>query len=616
MTFSVGQWQWTFDQPATGLALVILLAATIWAIRAAWRRLRARHRARSLLVAALNAGAALALALMLAPPDRPAPAGHMVELWTPGAPDSPGPATQRYAAPGAPSPEGVIRLSDVGQLRLRNPEIDQVRVIGHGLTEDQWLALPPDLEVSFTPPPLEGLTEPAWPRRRHLGQPLVVTGRYRAPDPDSVARVMLIDPSGLAVDQASVRAGAAFELTAMPRARGLYTWRLQLERAGERLADEPLPVEITGGDAVTIGVLQSAPSFETRQLQHWAGRYGARLQVLTRISRDRHIRQAANADADAFALSPGWLDQLDLLVMDGRYWTGLPAERRQWVGHAVQAGLGLLLLSEPGQAFDGVLDGFALVETTPPVTEAIPVPPGFESEVVLPIVGRQLVAGDATPLTVDENGVLLEAWRSLGMGRVAVSILRERHRWFTTGRLDLYTAYWAELLRTVARPSPSSGIVPPPEDLLVRRGLRHRICARALAEDAAAGALSWAPVTAGTTPHQTRLPMATHELAGSVGCMETWPWVTGWHRVEQWGEASAPLANGYEYVFPEDEWRSAGFAARQAATLARVARNPVATDAGMVSSRPATALSPTGPWWLFVICALGLWVERKQDQLG
>ncbi len=619
MTLTLGQWQWVIDGPATFVALAMLVVATVWAIFAAWRRLGRESRGRWAMVAWLNLGASIALAALLAPPERPAPPGAVARLVTAGAslPAAPGGRTfaTLTADAGTDAPEDVTRLAHVGQLPLRGPDIDRLQVTGHGLSEAEWAALPGNWAVDFTPPPLEGVTEPAWPRRLQLGEPLTVTGVYRAPQPDTVATVSLIDPAGVTVDRSSVRAGATFELEDLPPSHGLHTYRLLLERGDETLADDPVPVEVTGGGAVTLGVVQSAPSFETRQLQHWAGAQGSRLQVITQISRDRHIRQAINSDPDAFEFSPAWLDDLDLLVVDGRSWTEFDARRRQWIGNAVRGGLGLLLLADTGVAFEGLLDGFTLAESDTTVDEAVPVVDGHESEIALPLLGRRLVASGASSLTKDDNGTLLEAWVQHGLGRVAVSILRERHRWHTAGRGDVYTAYWAGLMRTIGRPQGDAMLLTPSPTTLLRERIRHRACARTV-PGYAPGSLRWSPVIVGDRATETRLPMATNPVKGQVACVAFWPWATGWHRAEHWVTGDdAPVSTGHEYVFAQDEWRSASAYARQQATRARVDANPAGGGGENTGGRPRVPLGPTGPWWIFVICALLLWLERKQFNL-
>ncbi|KAA9131454.1 hypothetical protein F3N42_09045 [Marinihelvus fidelis] len=610
------QGTWVISLPtgpaAWGLGLLVLVTAV--SVYAAWRRLGRRSPARWLLVAVLNIGAALALAAWLAPPQRLASADATVTLLTEGAPTTAErPSGSVFALPGVGIEPGMTRLALAAQLPLRQPGLGHLVVEGHGLDADEWAQLPASVGIDFEPPALEGLVEPAWPRRLFIGEPLGVTGRYHADSPDAVATVTLLDPAGTRVAESSVRAGAAFSLSAVPRATGLYSYRLELHR-GDRVIDHaPVNVEVTGGKPVRIGVLQSAPSFETRHLQQWAGGHGSTLSIDTTISRDRRLDQGINRDAGA-RLSPSWLAELDLLVMDGRRWASLDAGQRDGLESAVADGLGLLLLAdddfEPGTLFAR----YSLAREAEPRESAHPLVPGFQGDIALPLLGRRLVANDSHTLTADEQGQELEAWHGHGLGRVAISVLRERHRWRTAGRDDLYTAYWGHVLGTLARPDDRGRLAPPSPDSLARPSLVHHICRQTpqATDNTAldiAGRLRVAPVAGGQAIEST---LAFNPATGPLGCIAFWPQSSGWHRVDWIAPGTdEPIPQGHEYVHAEDEWRTAGRWARQQATFRRMDHSEPAQVSDPNTAR--VPLAPDGPWWLFLFCAAALWVERKQD---
>lgn len=632
MSAAITGWEWAAAGPWTVAGLAVLLAATVWSLGAAWRRLLRRSTPRWLLVSALNLVAALALAALLAPPVQLRPADAAVSLLTEGATEGEGlSAASVFAAPGADSPDlplRVERLAHVGQLPLRRPAIGSLDVLGYGLEATQWAGLPDDIDVAFQPPPLEGITDAAWARRLDIGQPLVVEGRFSAPQADTVATVKLLDPSGQVAAETSVRSGATFRLIARPRAGGLFIYRLVLERGGETVADEPLPVESVGGEAARIGVIQSAPSFETRQLQDWAGGEGSRLVVHTQISRDRYIAQGVNTGpGEASEFTPALLDGFDLLVMDGRSWLGLGAPRRGWIESAVRDGLGLLVLADGdlanafgqidrvGDGESRLLDGFTLTAVDTPPESVVPSFPGLFSETALPLLGPRLQAPAATPLVVDEDGQPLEAWLSRGMGRVALSVLRERHGWLTGGERDAYTAYWAHLLRELGRSRSGPRLTEPAPDARPTPRLKHRLCANSDGRALRVTITSLSGSGDGEWTSDLELVRAT--VGGPLGCAHFWPGTSGWHRLDlRDAESGETLATRHLYVFATDSWRHARRQARIQTTLARVARNP---DAGTTppddrARQARTPLGPGWPWWLFVVSASLLWLERKLDE--
>ena len=103
---------------------------------------------------------------------------------------------------------------------------------------------------------------------------------------------------------------------------------------------------------------------------------------------------------------------------------------------------------------DTLLQGFGLVERERDQDGYVSVWESAESQQRLPLLGLELVHRDGAALTRIASGEVIEAYRNVGLGRVAVSVLRERHRWLTSGEEATYTAYWARLMSRLGRPAP------------------------------------------------------------------------------------------------------------------------------------------------------------------
>ena len=205
-------------------------------------------------------------------------------------------------------------------------------------------------------------------------------------------------------------------------------------------------------------------------MRNWAGDSGATVVIDTTITRGRELRQLVNANPLADdRLSPALLAMTGLAVVDGRAWAGLDTERRAWFETAVREWLGLLILADSELAAhlednDAVLQGFRLAERERDEDGYVPAWQGSESELPLPLTGLALVHRDSIALTRVENVEVGEAYRNVGLGRVAISILRERHRWLTSGDEATYTAYWARVMGQLGRPGELPYLLPPAED--------------------------------------------------------------------------------------------------------------------------------------------------------
>ena len=611
LSSAAASFQWGLESPLEIAAAVLLTVVFLGSVFAAWQRLGSTSLARWTSVAVLNATACLAIFALLAPPVLLRPASDSVILITEGTPSAPGAGANAYVAPGAGDyGRGPGYLLDAGQLPLREPALGTLTVTGHGLDNLQWQHFPDDLAIRFKPPPLSGLVAAAWPRSLRQGEPLIVTGRYLEDPPANATAVELLDPAGVAVAGHDLLSGDAFELTTHPKAPGLLEYRLRVLGNEGEIHTEPVPVHVRPGDRPVLYVLQSAPSFETRQLRNWAGDNGATVVTDTVITRGRELRQLVNADQLADdRLSPSLLGITGLAVVDGRAWAGLDAGRRAWFETAVKEGMGLLILADGDLAAylnddDTLLQGFGLAEQERGPDGYVPVWEGSESGQRLPLLGLGLVHREGTALTRVESGEVVEAYRNFGLGRVAISVLRERHRWLTAGDQATYTAYWARLMSRLGRPGPLPYLLPPADDSWPRPDLRSRLCA--MADDA--------EVSFEVAPLQGEPTLELESVVPSVGgprrCAEFWPQQPGWHRVRLYaGDAGEWRSEAYFYVFGKHQWQTHWRYSRQQATLRRA--STIGADQAAMIRTARVDIEPLWPWLLFMISAGLLWLERR-----
>jgi len=607
--------QWGVNTPLEIAAALVLSLIFLGSVLAAWQRLGDKSRARWAGVAVLNATACLAIFALLAPPVLLRPASDSVILLTEGASSAPAAGARAYVAPGAGDySRSPGYLLDAGQLPLREPALGMLTIMGYGLETMQWQRFPDDLTIRFDPPPLSGLVAAAWPRSLLQGEPLIVTGRYLEEPAANATTIEMLDPAGVTVAVHDLLSGETFELVTHPKAAGLLEYRLRVVGNNGELHTEPVPVHNRSGERPLLYVMQSAPSFETRQLRNWAGDSGATVVIDTTVTRGRELRQLVNADqlADQLAdkgLSPALLGITGLAIVDGRAWSGLDAGRRAWFETAVREGMGLLILADGDLAEylddnDTLLQGFGLAERERDQDGYVPVWESSESQQRLPLLGLELAHRDGAELTRIESGEVIEAYRNFGLGRVAVSVLRERHRWLTSGDEATYTAYWARLMARLGRPAPLPYLLPPANDAWSRPQRRSRLCTMA-------GDIE---VTFEVAPLQGEATLDLKSAAPGFGgprrCTEFWPRQPGWHRVRLTADdAAEPLSEVWFYVFGEHQWQTHWRYSRQQPTLRRASTNEA--DEVAMTRTARVDIEPLWPWLVFIISAGLLWLERR-----
>lgn len=619
LTWQFGPVAWAPSWVA--LAVLTLLAGIVaQALFRARRRLAPAPAWRRHGITALNLLAFIAVAALLAPPEVERPTTATVTLLTEGTAEDAPVAGAIYATTDGPDPAALRtqRLRSVAQLPLRHPDLDHLELHGHGLAPEAWSGLPSGLTLAFDPPALEGPVEVRWPAVLDPGQPLTVTGVLRLPEADAVGNLRLLDPAGVPVASDAVRSGKPFALTTVPRASGHLNYRLQLLRSDAVRSDDPLDVFVRGARGARLLVLQSAPSFETRQLTAWAADRGQPVVVRTQISRDRDLAQGMNLPEDAtLDFGPALLEASDLAVLDGRRWASLDAAQRSMLLDAVRDGLGLMLLADETLAEwltepqHQALLGVRLAPLPSPVV-TWPRVPGSAPERPLDPLSYRLEPITARRLLADEDDRLLEAWQPIGDGRLAVSVLRGRHGWATSGERSSFARYWTRVLQRMGRPASGPRLIAPDARQRPRPAHRLDLCAEQTPGETLPLRLRVTPRV--PDPVVTELTLVPHGSGAPIHCAPFWPLTAGAHRLQLLDAAGAPRDESWISVYGPDDWRAHDRERRQAATLLRMEQG----RAGLADRRERNVRSPLSPWWawgLLLLAGGGLWVERRLAEL-
>jgi hypothetical protein len=599
--------------------ITLVTLSLLWIEWRVWQRLANRQRLRWGLVAGLNVAAFFIIALLLSGhrATRPTESAtlHTDGMIKPKADFSYGSVYSLPAETEPPSGQGQAIIAP-GQLALREPKLKRLIVTGHGLSKSDWQQLPDELEISFTPPADTRIVAPQWPRVLTLGETLVVTGSLVTEESRGNLQLELLDPAGAVVDRLSASSGVDFSLRAIPRSTGPLLYRLRLTNGETPLSDEPVGVDIRSGDPLQLLLLQSAPSFELRQLANWAGDRGNPVVSLIRLSSGRTLSRGMNLDPDfSMQMSPGLLAVTDLTVLDGRAWVELAERERDWLLQAVDEGMGLLLLTDAAfveaqqQATLGWPTALRLSEwpANPASAEAMirPLWPGGISERPLPQPAWRLSRGDHHALSWTNSGQPLDAWVASGQGRLGLSTLEGRYRWVTTGDTASWSGYWAQLISMLARANPDARLVAPDHRELYSVDSRQLLCTHA----ETVMEMSW---QSPAHPEAVSLGQPVNSnLYGQVQCAAHWAEHAGWQLLElRETDSDRLIDQQWRYILQPDEWQAARSWLRARATVARAG-----ASIGQASpSRSDTGVSPLTLWLLLLVTLGLLWLERQLDE--
>ena len=650
----IGRVHW----PLSVLALLVLLVLVVvvgLSFGRAQVRLRKRARLRLIAVAVANVCALVAVMLLLAPPMIDRDPQATVTLITEGAEAEPTTAeSYRFkggyngGADNAPNrtpyrtphrTPGEVTISDAGQLLIRHPDLKALALLGHGLDAEDWRLLPTHLTLEWSPPEIDGLVDVNWSANTRLGETVTVSGVMQTDQWQVLRSVELLDPAGRVVDRKDVRGGEGFVFSTVPKAPGAMQYALRLTEGDAVLSELPISIHVAEVPAANILVLQSAASFETRQLTNWAGDQGAQVVIETKISRDRALLQRINASNPVSnLLSEVNLASVDMVFLDGRRWTQLDATDRRRLLSAVESGLGLwvwiddaMQQAQSPSEFESLWG--AMLSPDDNDEPRWLASSNQERSSPMPVAPWAIRPSVAKPLTVDDQGRVLESWVARGRGRLALSRIRDRHRWATQGAHSEFSLEWSRLLSAVGRPKDSASWLPIAGPAELQSGERHLVCARNPSKEALfyqiayrgygvfnahmkqpeKGANDVSEVDTAVLPQGGRPLLMQHDGLGAPrACGYMWPWQSGWYELSLQDESGAVADVTQLYVPGNHVFAAHQFAARQRATRDHAARTSNAIPMAPV----VTPLSLWWPWTMFLLSLSFLWLERRWFDLS
>lgn len=574
------------------LAIGVILASLrlLWGMRHLPANARPRPWRTGLLLFGQCASAALLFLLLRT--TNPGDRIQTLHLLTANAPDmtvpAPGSGEVWLRLPEAAPRPGIGPTPDLATALRRHPHVRSLHVIGDGLeARDRDAAK--GLQVHFDAAPLAVGIRDWWaPSSVRSGDALHLRGVT-----NGGARVELVDPAGVRVDQQTLQADGVFSLQSATRSPGLAMYQLRLRSAdGNAIAATPVPVQVLPALPSRLLLRSGGPDPELKFLRRWASDNGASLKATIDLG------AGMQAGDPSVALDTPTLADTDVLILDDRSWNGLGPARRRNVLDAVSNGLGLLLRATAPLS-EGAALGMQVRAANMPTSFKLPVVNATDSR--LPLLTRpQLRIDNPSGQTVlrDDRGNPLVTWRAHGRGRLGIWLPTDSYRLALAGHADLHARLWADAINGVAR-----GRAPVLREMPARIYPGERVVFCELSKTA--------KILQPGDATQVRLVM--DPSSGNKHCAAFWPQLEGWHRLHD----EQPVDGA-----PVNEKSDTAFLVRapDADPVLRAARTQQATAAlvdhapELVKSAVSTPKLPR--WslfllWLLVTSALW-WFERSR----
>ena len=546
-------------------------------------------------------------------------------------------------------PEAISSINSISQLPLHYPLISRLVLLGDGLSPSQWQeltsayarqgkntspevpndaihALPFIVQSGYTPQ--LGLIDMQWPKHLKVGEFAQISGRLQAPKSkvsnerqpaqNSLYTLTLLDPFGEKIASQRLRDNEnfLFELQATVTGRWLYTLALKGASQTEIKIKEVINIEVLDTAAIKVMVKQSAPSFETRQLQNLLNEQGSKVLSLTQISKNKEIAQFTNLDEREKALaenpfSAQALAYFDILIIDQRATSLLTQAQVGAVDTAIKEGLGVLILIDAQQAEGwGNLQAPWLnkISVTPK-----PMSPSSQQSTFLrwqfqnietPInaIAARLQANSSAHsiiLVSEQNGEALAIAINYGLGQVSGSLFTSSYAFKTQGKPELHSHYWQWMIQNIARNDSTmrweQNVVSTP--LLV--GHQQANC---LVNTSSKPVIHYQQAM-----DEVVLNARSQLLDKQKMCVTYWPIAPGWFSIVA-EVPETPLVSMAAYAYSSGDWQTWRQNIKRTATS-----NMVAQQNDYVANIVEREIEVNKFWfWTFLIsCLTALWIEQR-----
>jgi hypothetical protein len=543
-------------------------------------------------------------------------------------------------------------IDSVSQIPLYYPLVSELVLLGDGLSPSQWqelnnayanhtnntakqpfkepsLNLPFIVQAGYTP--IFGLSNIQWPKQLNVGEFAEVSGRLKGPQANAfsddestqnnIYTLTLLDPFGNEIASQRLRENEDFSFKFQSTVKGQWLYTLALKRGLQSTLEinEVINIQVLDAAPMKVLIKQSAPSFETRQLQNLLNEQGSKVLSLTKISKNKEIAQFTNLDTREKELSQTpfsaqALAYFDIFITDQRAINQLTPVQVDALSTAIKEGLGLLVLMDAQQVDNwnsqkiSWLNRISLNEKLLPPSsqQSTFLRWDFQSiETPINAISARLVTAANTSskvLVSEQNDEALAVTANYGLGQVSGSLFSSSYAFKTQGKPELHSHYWQWMIQNIARSNGMMHWQHSASDLPVFAGEQQTSCL----------------VNTNMEPlieyqqgiQATRLNASLQILDAEKACVTYWPTTRGWFSL--FAKApETPQVSKASYVYALNQWPAWQQDIKRAATS-----KVIAHQKEYVATINEREIEVSKYWfWAFLITSLSaLWLEQRLNR--
>lgn len=329
--------------------------------------------------------------------------------------------------------------------------ISNAYVLGNGVASyDMWQL--ENIAVTYTNGAvIKGVVRLQYEQESILGDSLTLEGLYAKPTKGN--RLVLEDAGGNGLDSIafSNTENLHFSLAAKPKVAGQFVYRLvEKDSLHTVLSADPLPLIVRPKNILSILIINTFPTFETKYLKNFLSENGHELLVRSQLTKNKYKFENFNRKQGSISgFTKSNLADFDLVIIDAGSYLGLSSASKQALESQMEdEGLGVFIQSDASIINTGKRFGFRFKRNTTAEislsqwpTVNIPVfAASFESDALI------------QPILSSQNRAL-SVYTQRGVGRLGTSMLSETYPLVLDGNEGVYRYIWSTTLSAVSQKS-------------------------------------------------------------------------------------------------------------------------------------------------------------------
>ena len=381
-----------------------------------------------------------------------------------------------------------------------------------------------------------GIVDLSSPEQMIVNRRSTLTGTFR--NVSDTNSILLIGPGGKEDSVTILAKGTtSFDLSFIPRQTGkqLYTITVKDRAGNER--EERFPIVVDDFSPLTVLIILSYPTFETKFLKNFIGSKGNKLVLRSQLSRNNFGFEYVNHQTLRFsALTKNLLDEFDLLIADHATLQGLSNQESMVLKQSIQNGLGLLALyyRAPKEKTENNFFPFRTISVKGDTTTIS----GESNKYTLPVLPFRVLNETPLQTVLRNDSGILSGYTLSGKGKIGFQLTQQTYRLMLAGDTIAYGNLWSPLLERIARTHDQSASleITDPFPYYVDEPLHLKLIS---AEDSPT-----------LVADSVRIPLREDVMLDDVWHATIWPNTAGWHTLQSDGRTLD------YYASKITEWRS------------------------------------------------------------